>query len=496
MTITAPTSPAAEQAVFGAAAESAAGRSWITTTDHRRIGQLQFGFVLAAVAAMGVLGVIVRGSLADIFKPYQTGLASLGVLYAAHEGALAGFIALPIWMATATMFVPGLIGAKRMAFPRAQALVLWMWIVAAALFVSAFLVEDGPVAFNPTDINPLGTSGSANKATELAIGALMMVMLAMLVGAVNIMATVVTEREAGLKFGSIRPFAFGSFVAAALVTLSVPVGLGGYFLTYIDQHFGGSLMAEAGATRIWAHAVYAWGRPDAFVLPIVAVAAFAEVIVNRSGRQLPAAAPANGLLAAAGGFAITTWAGMDYKLSAISAPINRPWTALVFAPLGLVVLMGLAGGRGAKVHPSLLAIGAPLVMGLGGALIAVAAASGVEADGSGAFRSGSVEAFIIGAGLIAMVALVAELGGHVYPFALPKPLLGLALLALIGGAVLSAAGPMLAGIVDADAVESMQLIAMVGKALIAAGAVTMLGAIVLSNGRPASSDHGSHEGAH
>jgi cytochrome c oxidase subunit I len=493
MTITAPTSPAAEQAVFGAVAASA-DRSWITTTDHRRIGQLHFGFVLGALAVAGALGFVVHGTVGGWFDQGERGRTTLLALLSGHEMAFTGLIALPIWMAAATMFVPGLIGAGRLAFPRLQSLVLWTWVVSAAVMASAFLVEDSPVGFIPTSAQPLTAQGPANRATELAIGSLMLAMIAMSLGAANIIATVVTERRAGLRFGSIRPFAWGSFVASVIVVISAPVALGGLFVTYIDQHWGATLLSEPGALRMWAHAVWAWGRPDAFVLPIVAVAAFAEVIVSRSGKPLINPAVANGLLGLAGALTFTTWTGMEYKLSAISAPATRPWTALVFLPLALVTLMALAGGRGIKPSPSLLAIGAPLVMAVGGLLIAYAATTDVT--DAGIFQMGSANALVLGGGIIAMAALVAELGGHVYKRSLPTLLVGLALLLLIVGGLAHAVGPALAATTDdTSAAENLHLLAALGKAALAGGAAVMLLAILSSNGRPTSAT-AAHEEAH
>jgi heme/copper-type cytochrome/quinol oxidase subunit 1 len=494
MTITAPTSPAAEHAVFGAVADQA-GRSWITTTDHRRIGQLHLGFVLAAVIAVAALGTAVHGQLADLFDLSASGRGSLNALFAAHEGAVVGFVLLPLWMAVATMTVPGLIGATRLAFPRAQSLVLWTWVVAAATFTSAFLVEDGPVVFNPSDaLAPLTATGQANRATELAIGSLILVAIAMAVGAANLIATVVTERRSGLDFGSIRPFAWGSFVGSVIVVISAPVLVGGLFLTYLDQHFGGTLMSEPGALRTWVHAVWSWGRPDAFVLPIVAVAAFAEVVVNRTNRHLINPAAANGLLGAAGALAMTTWAGMELKASAISAPASRWWTALVYLPLALVVLMALAGARGAKPHPSMLAIGAPLVMAVGGLLVAFAATTDVVDVGVVMFQIGSTNALVVGGGILALAALVAELSGSVYRAEMPRAVVGLALLLLLAGALAQAIGPAASALVDdASAKENLQLLAAGGKVAIGLGALALLGAIVMSNGRPAGS---RTEGAH
>jgi heme/copper-type cytochrome/quinol oxidase subunit 1 len=494
MTITAPTSPAAEHAVFGGLAEPA-GRSWITTTDHRRIGQLHLVFVLVAVLAVAALGFLVHGSLADVVNLDDAGRFSLQPLFAAHEGAVTGFVLLPLWMAVATMAVPGLIGARRLAFPRVQSLVLWTWVVAAATFVSAFLVEDGPVQFNPSLTQPLTASGSANRATELAIGSLILVAIAMTLGAANLIATVVTERTPGLRFGSLPPFAWGSFVGAVVTVLSAPVLVGGLFLVYLDQHFGGTLMNEAGALRPWAHTVWSWGRPDAFVLPIVAIAAFAQVVVSRTGRPLINPAAANGLLGAAGALAFTTWTGLDQKITALSAPATRWPTALVFVPLALVLLMALAGARGAKPHPSMLAIGAPAVMVAAPVLLAFAASlnGGVGSAGVLTFQMGVANALVVGAGLVALVALVAELLPTVNGRSLPAPAAGLALLLLIVGALAQAVGPAAASMVtDEDTVQNLHLLAGVGKIAIGLGALVALAALVPTLARPSTRAEEAH----
>ena len=145
MTLSAPssTSSAVDAALFGT---DQAAADWISTADHRRIGQLHVGFVLAMAAAAAVVGGVVHGAVGDVFTLSASGRSSIGALLAAHENAWGVLVGLPLWIAVGSLVVPGQIGASRMAFPRLQSASLWGWVVGASTFVSAFFVEDGPPA--------------------------------------------------------------------------------------------------------------------------------------------------------------------------------------------------------------------------------------------------------------------------------------------------------------------------------------------------------------
>ncbi len=493
MTLTAPssTSSAVDAAMFG----NDPGADWISTPDHRRIGQLHVGLVLIMVAAAAVVGVVVHGAVGDLFSLSASGRSSITALLSAHENAWGVLIGLPLWIAVGSLVVPGQIGASRMAFPRMQSLSLWGWLVGATTFVSSFLVQDGPPTFLVTSSAPLTANGTvANKATDLLLASLILVSLATLAGAVNLLVTIVTERRAGLAFGDIRPFSWSVFVTSAVMLIAVPTFVAGLFLVYLDQHFGGTLFSSEGSQLVWVHMVWMWGRPESLLIALPAVGMVADVAVGRTGRALIGGPVVNWLILVAGVLTLGIWTGGSSIATAAVVPTSRWVTGLVLVPLGLVLLLVLGSLRGGlKPGPSLLyVLGVIAAIGAGAIVIAVAAARTVSGDGVQFFQFGVTNLVVFGAALLGATGALVEHARESVGSELSKAGSGLAGLALIGGVLLSGVSLAVAAMVDStNTIQTLNVVAAIGKALIAVGslsvAATLLGSVVTAgrlNRRP------------
>ena len=483
MTLTAPSSSssAVDVAVFGIDP----GADWISTPDHRRIGQLHVGLVLIMAAAAAVVGVVVHGAVGDLFTLSASGRSSIVALLGAHENAWGVLIGLPLWIAVGSLVVPGQIGAPRMAFPRMQSLSLWGWVVGATTFVSAYLVQDGPPAFLVTSSSPLTANGTvANKATDLLLASLILVSLATLAGAVNLLVTIVTERRSGLAFGDMRPFSWSVFVTSAVMLIAIPPFVAGLFLVYLDQHFGGTLFSSEGSQLVWVHMVWMWGRPEALLIALPAVGMVADVVVSRTGRPVVGGPVVNWLILAAGVLSLGIWTGGSSIASAAVVPTSRWVTGLVLVPLGLVLLLVLGSLRGGlKPGPSLLyVLGVIVALGAGAILIAVAAARTVSGDGIQFFQFGVTNLVVFGAALLGATGVLVEHAKEGVGSALSKAGSGLAGLALIGGVLLSGIALAVGALVDSTATkqtfQTLNVVAAVGKALIAVGSLSFAAALV------------------
>ncbi len=505
MTLTAstPTSPAVEAAVFGGMAAD----DWVSSSDYRRIGQLHLGVVLGAVLGAAGLGIAVHGALAGWFDLAATGRGSLGSLFALHQNLFGVAVGLPLWVAVGTLVVPGQIGASRLAFPRMASVSLWGWVVGVATLVAATLVEAGPTTFNMMDpAAPIGTAGEATQATDLAIASLMLIAVATLAGAINLVATILLERQTGLKLSALNPFSWSIFITMAIAILSTATFVAGLFLVYLDQHFGGQVFASgAGAGRVWVHLVWLYGRPEVILIALPAVGAVAGIVMRRSGRNLVGGSVANGLIAAAGAVSLTVWAGRELIANSYIQPYSRFWTRLVLIPLFLLLLVILGSLRGgAKPDVSLLfAVGVILSIAVGALLSVVLWTRDLTPDTAVAGQLGLPNLLIFGVALLGAFGIVVEHADDSYGSAMPKAGTSLAGLALLGGVLLTGAG--LAAGSFSDDPTGAHAGAAIGKGLIAAAAALLVltvaatgfgrkrtGSVAPASSSSSSSSEGSH----
>ena len=101
--------------------------SWITTTDHKRIGILYIATSLAFFLAGGVLALVIRLQLAqanaDVVEP-----ETYNQLFTMHGTTMIFLVIVPILAGFGNYLVPLMIGAADMAFPRLNAFSYWMFL--------------------------------------------------------------------------------------------------------------------------------------------------------------------------------------------------------------------------------------------------------------------------------------------------------------------------------------------------------------------------------
>ncbi len=504
MTLTAPTStsPAVDAAVFGTSVDpfdAVRADDWVASVDAGRTGQLHLGLLTAVIAAAAGLGVAVHGHLAEWWNITATDQLGINSLLALHQNLWAVSIAMPLWIAVATMVVPRQIGATRSAYPRLANLALWGWLVGTALLITASFVVDGPQLVNLLDVtSATATAGQAPRATDLALAAVMLITVATLAGAINLVATILTERAPGTKLSTLRPFSWSVLVTMGIAVVTTPVFLAGTFLLYLDQHFGGQLFASGvGADRVWIHAIWLMGRPEAILLAIPAVGAVADVIVHRTGKTLLGGGAANGLISAAAATSLLTWAGRELIGSSVTQPYSRWWNGLILIPLFLLLLL-LAGSARGGLKPDVSLLGAlgivvSIVAGVG-LTLAIVAAPNKNVKYPLVAQLGLPNLLVFGLVLLGAVTMVVEHAGSVYGKALPKPVSTLALLSLLGGVLLSGAA-LAAGVFSGS--NSSNAAGALGKALIAGGAaILLLGLLSLAKPGLSNTASAHEEGGH
>ncbi len=116
--------------------------SWLVTLDHKRIGIMYIAFSLCFFVLGGILAVLMRAQLATPNESMLTKNAYNEVL-TMHGTTMIFLVVVPIMAGFGNFLVPLMIGARDMAFPRLNALSLWLFVLGGIVLWSSWFATGG-----------------------------------------------------------------------------------------------------------------------------------------------------------------------------------------------------------------------------------------------------------------------------------------------------------------------------------------------------------------
>jgi len=462
----------------------AVATSIFSTSDHKRLG-LAFLFGALGFLAVGtIVGMVMRAELT------QEGVSLVGDdyrrLFGLHATVSAMLFLSPAWIGVATHVVPLQIGAGRLAFPRLHAFALWLFVLGGATTVVAYLIEP-PEGFGLSSATPMvAPPGGANEATGLFVAGLAVVAVAMVLAAVDLVVTILKLRPPGLTLRRMPMFSWATLVTSLVTLLATPVFLAGLMLLYLDQRFGGTLFSpdDAGGQAIWQHTLWIFGRPEIYLLALPGLGAACDIVATHARKPLISRDAARAGLTLFALLSFGAWAAGRGVADSLVLPTYSPLTALVVAPVGLLVLVWLGTLVRARLNPhvSLLFVGGFVLLCGFGALQAIIA--GLVGVAGNAWTVGHLHTVAFGAPTLLLVASLYHWAPKLFGRPLSAGLGRLVFLGLFGGFLLMGLGSYLlgydgapAGVKDFAFTENgstFGALAAVGGALLAVGILALL----------------------
>lgn len=235
----------------------------IGTTDHKQIAKYYFytGIYSGVVGAM--LSVFIRIQLS---QPGQTFLKENYQMYnniiTAHGIYMIFFMLMPLMLGFfGNFFVPILIGAADMCFPRLNAASYWLLFASICCFNYGQMVGEGS-GTGWTIYPPLSTSAHPGWAVDYTILSLHVAGISSLVGSINFMCTIADFRGRGIYFSRMSLFVWSVAITSFLLIASLPVLAVGLTFLIVDRRFSGQFYeAEGGGDPVlYQHLFWFFGR--------------------------------------------------------------------------------------------------------------------------------------------------------------------------------------------------------------------------------------------
>jgi cytochrome c oxidase subunit 1 len=254
--------------------------SWVTTTDHKRIGILYICTSLVFFAAGGILALLMRAQLAQANEHFIT-KQSYNELFTIHGTTMIFLVVVPIFAGFANFLVPLMIGARDVAFPRLNALSYWLFLFGGIVLYLSFFAKHGASRTGWYGYPPLSEDMfSPGRGQDLWILSLHLLSLGSLVGAINFLATIHNMRAPGMSWMRIPLFVWSIEIYAALLVLVLPVLSVGLTLLLLDRQAGTHFfLPQAGGNAIlYQHFFWFFGHPEVYIMILPAMGIISEVI--------------------------------------------------------------------------------------------------------------------------------------------------------------------------------------------------------------------------
>ncbi|MGD2059621.1 MAG: cytochrome c oxidase subunit I [Acidimicrobiia bacterium] len=251
----------------------------VSTVDHKRIGlrYLYTGFAfltLAGIEAL-LLRVQLAGSNLEVLDP-----ETYNQLFSMHGLTMMFLAATPVLSGFGNYFLPLMIGARDMAFPRLNAFSYWVYLGAGLFLNSAFLIGQAPNAgwFNYVPLSDAQFTPGLN-IEFYAIG-IIFVGVSTTVGAINFLVTAFKMRAPGMSLNRIPIFVWGEIAFAMTVIFALPPLTVANLFLFLERRFGFHFFdfAGGGDPVLWQHLFWIFGHPEVYLVVLPAFGLVSAII--------------------------------------------------------------------------------------------------------------------------------------------------------------------------------------------------------------------------
>ncbi len=345
-------------------------RRWVFATNHKDIGTMYLIFSFCMLLEGGTLALLLR---TELFEPgIQFFQPELFNQFTTMHGLIMIFGAImPAFVGFANWMIPLQIGASDMAFARMNNFSFWLLPVGAILLTTSFFVPGGANASGWTMYAPL--SLQMGPGMDFAIFAVHILGASSIMGAINIIVTILNMRAPGMTLMKMPLFCWSWLVTAYLLLAVMPVLAAAVTMLLTDRHFGTHFFNAAGGGDpvLYQHVFWFFGHPEVYIMILPAFGMVSQIVPTFARKRLFGYASMVYAICAIAILSFLVWA---HHMFTTGMPVTAQLffmygTMLISIPTGVKVFNWTATmWRGSMTFetPMLFAIGFIFVFTIGG----------------------------------------------------------------------------------------------------------------------------------
>ncbi|MHB1431981.1 MAG: cytochrome c oxidase subunit I [Streptosporangiaceae bacterium] len=244
---------------------SGLARYFRVTLDHKVVGiQYLIGMIIYFCTA----GLLAMGIRTELLSPvHHVFSSSTYIELVGEHGTMMMMLMTSVILGPfGNYLIPLMIGSKRVAFPRLEALSFWLTPAAFLILLSAIPLGGFHMGWTgyPT-LSVQDTSGA--DAYAFAFG---LMGISMVLAGFNILVTVICYRAPGMRWSRLPMFVWGILGTSVMMTLAAPILSGGMYMLLTDRTVQTAFFTDnlGGSTYLFQNLFWFFGHPEVYILAL------------------------------------------------------------------------------------------------------------------------------------------------------------------------------------------------------------------------------------
>jgi cytochrome c oxidase subunit 1 len=308
----------------------------LRTTDHKTIGLMYLFTSFLYFFAGGFMALLMRAELGrpglQFLSPEQ-----YNQLLTMHGSIMLLLFATPLVFGFANLVLPLQIGAPDVAFPRLNSFSYWLYLFGSLTVMGSLITPGGAPDFGWYAYAPLSdVVHSPGSGANLWLAGLVIAGLGTILGAVNMLTTIVCLRAPGMTMFRMPIFTWSIFVTSLLIIVAFPALTSAFMALLADRHLGARIFSrENGGGMLWQHLFWFFGHPEVYIVALPFFGIISEVIPVFSRKPLFGYKGMVFALFGIGFLSFTVWAHHMFATGAVLLAWFAVLTYLIAVPTGI-----------------------------------------------------------------------------------------------------------------------------------------------------------------
>jgi cytochrome c oxidase subunit 1 len=362
--------------------------SWLFTRDHKRIALLFFASITFFFFVGGIAATLMRLNLATPKGLLQP--AVYNRMFTMHGVIMVWFFLIPSIPATfGNFFVPLMIGARDLAFPRVNLMSWYVFNLSGLIVLYALIMGGADTGW--TFYTPLSTI-YANGYVLAAALAVFVNGFSSIMTSLNFVVTIHRLRAPGMTWMRLPLFVWGIYAVSVVMLLATPVLTMDTFLLGFSRFTGIGLFdpRHGGDPLLWQHMFWFYSHPAVYIMILPGMGVVSEIIPCFARRPIFGYTGMTMALMSISILSFFVWAHHMFVagISIYSGVVFSLMTFFVAVPSAIKVFnwtVSLHKGKITFDAPMLYALGFVLLFTLGGLSGLMLATLAVDVDVHGTY---------------------------------------------------------------------------------------------------------------